>query len=79
MWSAWGSFIDALGSGAPSFPKVHNATVYEYLAKHAELGVVFNRFMTAQSNLHNAAIVELNTTFPVSGQSSTSAEGMALR
>jgi O-methyltransferase len=58
MWSAWGSFIDALRSGAPSFPRVHNATVYEYLAKHAELGVVFNRFMTAQSNLHNAAIVD---------------------
>jgi hypothetical protein len=50
--------IDALRSGTPSFPEVHNATVYEYLASHAELGTVFNRFMTAQSHLHNAAIVD---------------------
>ena len=58
MWSAWGSLLDVLRSGAPSFPQVHNATVYEYLATHADLGVVFNRFMTAQSHLHNAAIAD---------------------
>jgi hypothetical protein len=58
MWSAWGSLLDALRSGTPSFPQVHNATVYEYLAKHDELGSVFNRFMTAQSKLHNDAIVD---------------------
>jgi hypothetical protein len=58
MWSAWGSLLDALRSGAPSFPRVHNATVYEYLATHADLGAVFNRFMTAQSHLHNAAIAD---------------------
>lgn len=58
IWSAWGSLLDALRSGAPSFPEVHGATVYEYLAKHAELGAVFNRFMTAQSQLQNEAIVD---------------------
>ena len=58
IWLAWGSLLDALRSGSPSFPELHQATVYEYLAAHAELGAVFNRFMTAQSNLHNAAIVD---------------------
>jgi hypothetical protein len=58
IWLAWGSLLDALRSGAPSFPELHHATVYEYLAEHAELGAVFNRFMTAQSNLHNAAVVD---------------------
>jgi hypothetical protein len=58
IWLAWGSLLDALRSGAPSFPEVHSATVYEYLAKHAELGAVFNRFMTAQSQLQNEAIVD---------------------
>ena len=58
IWLAWGSLLDALRSGAPSFPQLHHATIYEYLAEHAELGAVFNRFMTAQSNLHNAAIVD---------------------
>ena len=58
IWFAWGSLLDALRSGSPSFPQLHQATVYEYLAAHAELGTVFNRFMTAQSNLHNTAIVD---------------------
>jgi hypothetical protein len=58
IWSAWGSLLDALRSGAPSFPQVHSATIYEYLARHAELGATFNRFMTAQSKLHNDAIVD---------------------
>jgi O-methyltransferase domain len=58
IWLAWGSLLDALRSGSPSFPQLHHATIYEYLAEHAELGAVFNRFMTAQSNLHNAAIVD---------------------
>ena len=58
IWLAWGSLLDALRSGSPSFPQLHQATIYEYLAEHAELGAVFNRFMTAQSNLHNAAIAD---------------------
>jgi O-methyltransferase domain len=58
IWLAWGSLLDALRSGAPSFPQLHHATIYEYLAEHAQLGAVFNRFMTAQSNLHNAAIAD---------------------
>src|SRR5262249_10828357 len=40
------------------FSSGSNATVYEYLATHADLGAVFNRFMTAQSHLHNAAIAD---------------------
>ena len=58
--------------------RVHNATVYEYLAKHGELGVVFNRFMTAQSKLHNAVIVDL---YDFSGVRAvvTSAEVMVVR
>ena len=32
--------------------------MYEFLAEHGDLEAVFNRFMSAQSSLHNAAIVE---------------------
>ena len=58
IWSAWGSLLDSLHSDQPSFSQLHNATLYQYLSEHAELGTVFNRFMTAQSNLHNAAIAD---------------------
>jgi tRNA A58 N-methylase Trm61 len=34
------------------------ASIYHYIAEHEDLGAVFNRFMSAQSNLHNAAIVD---------------------
>ena len=52
------ALLDTLRSSAPSFVRLHDATVYEYLAKNPELGAVFNRYMTTQSNLHNAAIVD---------------------
>jgi hypothetical protein len=58
MWATCGALLDTLRSGEPSFVGLHNATVYQYLAKHPELGAVFNRYMTTQSNLHNAAIVD---------------------
>src|SRR6266511_369916 len=45
---------------APAGPpyRVHNATIWAYLADNAQAGADFNRFMTAQSRLHNAAIIE---------------------
>ena len=59
MWAAYGGLLDALRSGEPSFAKLNDTiTLYEYLAEHAELAAVFNRYMTGQSNLHNAAIVD---------------------
>jgi hypothetical protein len=58
MWSAWGSLSESLKTGAASFPKRNGAAIYQYLATHQDLGAVFNRFMSAQSKLHNAAIVD---------------------
>ena len=58
IWSAWGSLVETIRSGAPSFPQLHGSTMYEFLAEHGDLEAVFNRFMSAQSNLHNAAIIE---------------------
>jgi hypothetical protein len=58
MWSAWGSCLDTVRSGQPSFDQVHGATLWQYLAGHSEIAAIFNRFMTVQSQLHNATIVE---------------------
>jgi hypothetical protein len=58
LWTACGSLLDTLRSGEPAFGKLNNATIYEYLAEHPEPAAVFHRFMTTQSKLHNAAIVD---------------------
>lgn len=57
IWAAWGSLGDSLRTGQPSFTSVHKSPLFKYLAEHPEAGTVFDRFMTAQSNLQNAAIV----------------------
>jgi O-methyltransferase domain/IclR helix-turn-helix domain len=58
VWAAWGSLVDSLRSGQPSFTSVNKSPLFSYLAEHPEVGAVFNRFMTAQSNLQNAAIIQ---------------------
>ena len=58
VWSAWGSCLASVRTGRPSFNQVHDATLWQYLAQHPEIGAIFHRFMTAQSRLHNAALVE---------------------
>jgi hypothetical protein len=58
MWSAWGSLADSLKTGVASFASRNGATIYQYLTTHPDLGRVFNRFMRAQSKLHNDAIVD---------------------
>ena len=58
MWSAWGSCLDCVRTGRPSFDQVHGIPLWQYLASHSEIAAIFNRFMTVQSQLHNAAIIE---------------------
>jgi hypothetical protein len=58
VWAAWGSLLDSLRSGQPSFTSVNKSPLFSYLAEHREAGAVFNRFMTTQSKLQNAAILE---------------------
>lgn len=57
VWAAWGGLVDSLRTGQPSFDLMNKSPLFNYLADHPEAGAVFNRFMTAQSNLHNAAII----------------------
>jgi SAM-dependent methyltransferase len=57
VWAAWGHLVDSLRSGQPSFASVNESPLYKYLAEHPESGSLFNRFMTTQSRLQNAAII----------------------
>ena len=58
VWSAWGSSLASVRTGRPSFNQVYGATLWQYLAQHSEIAAIFHRFMTAQSKLHNTALIE---------------------
>ena len=57
-WEAWGRLRETVMSGEPGFVLAHGMPTYEYLARHPELGAPFDRWMTRQSDQHNAAIIE---------------------
>jgi precorrin-6B methylase 2 len=57
IWQALQRLGDTVRTGEPSFVLAHGMPVYEYMAEHPALGGVFDRWMTQQSDAHNAAIV----------------------
>ncbi len=57
MWATWGRLGDSIMSGEPAFPRTHGMALWECLARRPELGIPFNRWMSRQSDLHNAAVV----------------------
>ena len=56
-WEAWGRLRDAVMTGEAGFVLAHDMPTYDYLARHPALGAPFDRWMTRQSEQHNAAIV----------------------
>ncbi len=56
-WKAWGRLRDTVMTGEPGFVLAHGMPTYDYLAQNPELGATFDRWMTRQSDQHNAAIV----------------------
>jgi len=57
VWATLGHLVDSLKNGQPSFASVNQIPLFHYLAEHPETGSAFNRFMTMQSKLQNAAII----------------------
>jgi hypothetical protein len=57
MWETWGSLRDSVMSGEAAFPRTHGMALWEYMATHPEVGTPFNRWMSRQSDQHNAAVV----------------------
>ena len=57
MWQTWGGLQDSVVGGEAAFPRMHGAALWEYLGVHPELGTPFNRWMSRQSDQHNAAVV----------------------
>jgi hypothetical protein len=57
LWEAWGRLRDSVMTGQPGFALAHGMPMMDYRARHPELAAPFDRWMTRQSDQHNAAIV----------------------
>jgi hypothetical protein len=57
MWDVYGRLRDSVMTGEPAFARVHGMALWEYAATHPELGAPFDRWMSRQSEQHNAALV----------------------
>ena len=55
MWEVWAGLHGSVMTGEAAFPRVHGAAMWDYMAEHPHLGAAFNRWMTRQSDQHNAA------------------------
>lgn len=58
IWTSIAGMSDVMHDGKDPFEAANGRDFYDYLATHHEFAVDFHRFMTAQSRLHNAAIVD---------------------
>ena len=56
-WDGFGHLYDTIMTGKPGFAVAHGVPVYDYMARNPKFAAPFNRWMTRQSELHNAAIV----------------------
>jgi hypothetical protein len=57
MWAVWAGLHDSVMSGEASFPAVHGAPMWKYIATRPNLDEAFNGWMTRQSEQHNSALV----------------------
>src|SRR6267143_5153560 len=57
MWAVWAGLRASVITGEESFPAVHGAPMWEYIAARPSLGEAFNGWMTRQSRQHNSALV----------------------
>lgn len=57
MWNVWSHLLDSVTTGRSSFEPIHGVPLWEFLTQHPDLGGAFNRWMTRQSDQHNAALV----------------------
>lgn len=56
-WLPWGELAYSVRTGAPAFDHVFGMPVFQYLARNAEAGTIFNSAMTSLSTWESAAVV----------------------
>ncbi len=57
MWENWGRLRHSVMTGEPAFARAHGMALWDYMATHPEIGIPFDRWMSRQSDQHNAAII----------------------
>lgn len=57
IWQGFSRLEETIMTGEPGFVLAYGMPLWDYLAGNPELGTAFNRWMTRQSDQHNAAIV----------------------
>ena len=55
-WTAWGQLLHSVRTGENAFRAVHGVDVWEYRARHAEEGAIFDAAMTGFSRRVDAAV-----------------------
>lgn len=57
MWEVWGGLSESVMTGEAAFPRAHGKPLWDYMTTHPELRGPFDRWMSRQSEQHNAALV----------------------
>jgi O-methyltransferase domain len=57
QWEVVGSLRESVRSGQPVFPRLHGMPLWDYMAEHPDFAAPFHRWMSRQSELHNAALL----------------------
>jgi len=63
-WTAWGSFLASLRSGASGVAVAFGQTLFDYLTTHPDAGAAFNTFMVEQTAISVGPILEA---YPLDG------------
>lgn len=56
MWAAWSHLLHSVQTGEPAFPHVHGTGVWEYRARHDDVGRVFAAAMAASPDVAEAIV-----------------------
>jgi SAM-dependent methyltransferase len=57
FWTSWGDLHRTVMTGQPAFPRIHGASMFEYLAKHPADAAIFDAAMTSRSSIDLSAVM----------------------
>jgi hypothetical protein len=57
LWEVVGGLRDTVRTGEAAFPRAHGMRLWDYMGEHPDFAAPFHRWMSRQSEQHNAAIV----------------------
>jgi O-methyltransferase domain/Dimerisation domain len=58
IWRPWGNLLHSLRTGAPAFDHMHGVSFFDFLARFADAGEVFDRFIAEGLHARPAAVLK---------------------